>query len=158
MIASMFPGKAVVAVDVTNRILPTVGVPFHPFDGKVLPFEDDSFDCALLCNVLHHVKTGQRRGLLNEVLRVTGGGPLVIKDHLAESSLDHLKLAWLDFRGKCTFWGMVNAWYLGGRDWDELFSELQCTGEMLLVSRYRSALYGSMSNRFEICLRVNRVP
>jgi hypothetical protein len=97
--------------------------------------------------------------LLDEALRVTRGGPLVIKDHLAESGLDHFKLAWLDFAGNAPFGGMVNAWYLGGKDWDELFGELQCTGEMLPVSRYRSALYGSMfPNRLEICFRVNREP
>ena len=158
MIASMFPGKTVAAVDVADRILPTVGVPFRTFDGEILPFEDRSFDCALLSNVLHHVKINQRRRLLEEVLRVTGGGPRIIKDHLAESRLDHFKLAWLDFAGNAPFGGMVNAWYLGRRDWDDLFAELQCTGEMLLDSPYRGRAYGLMfSNRLEICFRVNRV-
>ncbi len=155
MIASIFPGKVVVAVDVATRVLPTVGVPFRTFDGQNLPFEDDSFDCALLCNVLHHVETDQRRGLLQEVLRVTGGGPLVIKDHLAESRLDHLKLAWLDFAGNAPFGGMVRARYLGARDWEELFGELRCTAEMLPGAAYRSGWYGWMfSNRFETCFRV----
>lgn len=155
MIVSMFPGKSVVAVDVTNRILPSVGVPFRTFDGQNLPFEDDSFDCALLCNVLHHVKADHRRRLLNEALRVTGGGPLVIKDHRAEFRLDHVKLTWLDFAGNAPFGGMVHARYLGGRDWDELFNELQCTGEMLPDSAYRSGLYRLMfPNRLEICVRV----
>jgi len=155
MIASIFPGKTVVAVDVTNRILPTVGVPFRTFDGTMLPFENGSFDCALLCNVLHHVKVDQRRGLLTEILRVTGGGPLVIKDHIAESRLDHFKLAWLDFAGNAPFGGMVEARYLGGSDWDALFGALHCTGDRLPDSPYRGAVYGLMfSNRLEICLRV----
>ncbi len=154
-IAAMFPGKTVTAVDVTNRILPTVRIPFRTFDGQVLPFEAGSFDCALLCNVLHHVKTDQRQGLLREILRVTGGGPLVIKDHLAETRLDHVKLAWLDFAGNAPFGGMVRAWYLGGRDWNELFAELQCSGELLPDSPYRRGLYALLfCNRLEICLRV----
>jgi SAM-dependent methyltransferase len=156
MIATMFPGKTVAAVDVIDRILPTVGVPFRTFDGQVLPFEDDSFDCVLLSNVLHHVNPNQRRGLLNEALRVTGGGPLVIKDHLAESRLDRFKLTWLDFAGNAPFGGMVDAWYLDRSDWDGLFADLECTGEMLIGSPYRGGMYGVMfPNRLEICLRVN---
>ncbi len=155
MVASVFPGKTVEAVDVVKRILPSVRVPFRTFDGQGLPFDDRSFDCALLCNVLHHVKTDERRGLLNEVLRVTGGGPLVIKDHLAASWLDHARLAWLDFAGNAPFGGMVSAWYLGASDWDELLGDLQCTGEMLPTASYRSGVYGLLfSNRLEICFRV----
>jgi len=102
MIASMFPGKTVVAVDVTNRILPTVGVPFRLFDGQTLPFEDDSFDCALFCNVLHHVKTNQRRGLLDEALRVTRrttrhqGSPGRIRPRSLQAGVAR-------FRGECPF-------------------------------------------------------
>ena len=140
MIASVFPRKTVVAVDVTNRILPTVDVPFHTFDGQTLPFEDCSFDGALLCNVLHHVKINQRRRLLSEALRVTGGGPLVIKDHLAESRLDRFKLTWLDFAGNAPFGGMVQASYLSARDWDEMFVDLQCEGDVLPHAPYRSGM------------------
>jgi SAM-dependent methyltransferase len=155
MIAALFPGKTVVAVDVTRRILPTVGVPFRRFDGQVLPFDDHSFDCALLCNVLHHVRPGQRRGLLTQALRVTGGGPLVIKDHLAESRLDHLKLAWLDVVGNAPFGGMMRAQYLSGSAWNELIAGLACTGEVLPGSLYRSGLFGlTFANRLEVCLRV----
>ena len=105
MIASTFPGKTVEAVDVSNRILPTVRVPFSTFDGQTLPFDGRSFDCVLLANVLHHVKIDQRRALLTEALRVTGGGPIVIKDHLAGSPLDHIRLACLDFIGNAPFGG-----------------------------------------------------
>ena len=38
------------------------------FDGKNLPFSDDSFDCALLSDVLHHVASPE--ALLREVRRV----------------------------------------------------------------------------------------
>src|SRR5262245_38470739 len=107
MVATTFPGKRVVAVDVVNRVLPSVGVPFQTFDGQNLPFENSSFDCALLCNVLHHVKVGQRHGLLREILRVTGGGPVIIKDHVARTRLDHFRLAWLDLAGNAPFGGMV---------------------------------------------------
>src|SRR5262245_11758130 len=155
MIASMFPGKTVAAVDVTNRVLPTVRVPFQTFDGQTLPFERGSFDCALFCNVLHHVSLDQRIPLLREALRVTDGGPLIIKDHLAGSDLDHLKLAALDFMGNVPFGGMVTARYLSGTDWDNLFADLHCVGERLPESPYRGGVFGAVfSNRLEICMRV----
>jgi SAM-dependent methyltransferase len=155
MIAAMFPGKTVAAVDVTNRILPTVRVPFQTFDGQTLPFERGSFDCALFCNVLHHVSVDQRDPLLREALRVTGGGPLVIKDHLAASDLDHVKLAALDFMGNVPFGGMVTARYLSATDWEKLIGDLRCVGERLPQSPYRGGLFGAIfSNRLEICMRV----
>lgn len=155
LIASSFPGKSVVAVDVTNRVLPTVNVPFRTFDGHTLPFGDNSFDGALLCNVLHHVKSDARRGLLTEILRVTGGGPIVIKDHVARSGLDRLKLACLDFAGNAPFGGMVEASYLTAADWNRLLAELQCTGEMLPRSRYRGGVFAVMfPNGLEVCFRI----
>ncbi len=155
MMASMFPGKTVAAVDVTNRVLPTVRVPFQTFDGQRLPFESGSFDCALFCNVLHHVSLDQRVPLLREALRVTGGGPLVIKDHLASSELDHVRLAMLDFMGNVPFGGMVTARYLSGADWEKLLGDLRCRGERLPESPYRGGVFAAIfSNRLEICLRV----
>jgi len=159
MIASMFSGKSVVAVDVVSRVLPTVRVPFHTFDGRTLPFENRSFDCALLSNVLHHVAVDERGPLLRETLRVTGGGPIVIKDHLAESGVDHLELAVLDFIGNAPFGGMVTAQYLSGRDWDELLAAVGCTGERLPESPYRGGAFAAIfPNRLEICMRITASP
>lgn len=154
-VATLFPGKSVTGVDVERRVLPRLRIPFLAFDGRRLPFADASFDCALLCNVLHHVKPQARAGLLGEALRVTGGGPLLIKDHVAGSALDRLRLAWLDLVGNLPFGGMLSADYLGEADWSALFRSLGCSGEALAGSAYRGPVSAwLLPNRLELCLRV----
>lgn len=153
-IASLFPGKSVTGVDVERRVLPGLRIPFLEFDGRRLPFADGAFECALFCNVLHHVKRGERVQLLGEALRVTGGGPLLIKDHVAGAAFDHLRLAWLDFLGNVPFGGMVSAEYLSEQDWGALFRELGCEGEALAASAYRGPLSSWLfPNRLERCWR-----
>lgn len=151
-IAEFLPGKAVTGVDVAPRLLPTVRFPCAAYDGVNLPFADGAFDCALLCNVLHHVEPGSRVALLREALRVTGGGPLIIKDHLARSALDRLRLAALDFAGNLPFGGMVRARYLSEADWTGLLSRVDAAREALPESAYRSGLSAlCFPNRLEIC-------
>jgi SAM-dependent methyltransferase len=156
-IGTLFPGKRVTAADTAERTLPGLRVPFVAFDGRRLPFEAGAFDCALLCNVLHHVRREDRQPLLREVLRVTGGGPLLIKDHLARGALDDLRLRWLDLAGNLPFGGMLAAEYLDSRQWGELLSALGCSGSLLGASAYRSGLSARcFPNRLEICFSVTQ--
>jgi SAM-dependent methyltransferase len=155
-IASLFPGKSVTGVDIASNALSNLRIPLVRFDGCRLPFADRSFDCALFCNVLHHVKPEVRTGLLHEALRVTGGGPLVIKDHLASAPLDRLRLWLLDVLGNAPRGAMVSASYLAEPQWDALLRELGCTGDLLPVSAYRTGLWDwCFPNRLEICFRTN---
>ena len=154
-ISGLYPGKWLTGVDVAQRVLPALRVPFVKFDGRRLPFADAAFDCALFCNVLHHVSRDARLPLLREALRVTGGGPLIIKDHVADSLFDRWKLACLDFVGNVPFGGMVSAEYLGVGDWRRLFEALDCDGERAATSDYRSGLSNWLfPNRLEQCFLV----
>jgi len=156
-IATLFPGKSVTGVDIATNALPNLRIPLVRFDGGRLPFADQSFGCALFCNVLHHVKPEVRTGLLHEALRVTGGGPLVIKDHLASAPLDGLRLWLLDVLGNAPRGAMISASYLGERQWEALLRELGCTGDMLPASAYRTGLGAwCFPNRLEICFRIDR--
>ena len=156
-IGTLFPGKRVTAVDTAHRTLPGLRVPFVAFDGRHLPFGAGAFDCALLCNVLHHVRRQDREPLLREVLRVTGGGPLLVKDHLARGALDGLRLRWLDLAGNLPFGGMLAAEYLDSRQWGGLLSALGCSGSLLGASAYRSGLSARcFPNRLEICFSVTQ--
>jgi SAM-dependent methyltransferase len=156
-VAAFFPGKSVVGVDISSNALPTLRIPFVRFDGQRLPFADESFDCALFCNVLHHVKPQARTSLLREALRVTGGGPLVIKDHLASAPLDRLRLWFLDVLGNAPRGFMVSADYLGNLEWNQLLREVDCAGEILPVSAYRTGLSDRcFPSRLEICFRISR--
>ena len=154
-ISGLYPGKWLTGVDVAQRVLPALRVPFVKFDGRRLPFADAAFDGALFCNVLHHVTRDARAPLLREALLVTGGGPLIMKDHVADSLLDHWKLACLEFVGNVPFGGMVSAEYLGAEEWRRLFDALGCDVERAAPSDYRGALSNWLfPNRLEQCFRV----
>ncbi|HUF80196.1 MAG TPA: class I SAM-dependent methyltransferase [Burkholderiales bacterium] len=155
-IAALFPGKSVTGVDIAPNPLATLRIPFARFDGHRIPFADQSFDCALFSNVLHHVKPAVRPGLLREALRVTGGGPLVVKDHLASAPLDGIRLWLLDVLGNAPFGFMVAADYLDHREWETLLRETDCAGEVFPVSSYRTGLWERcFPNRLEVCFRVS---
>jgi SAM-dependent methyltransferase len=154
-IAALFPGKSVTGVDVVRRTLPDLRIPFVRFDGSRLPFPDGAFDCALFCNVLHHVCPGDRAGLLREAVRVTGGGPILIKDHMTHGRLDDFRLWLLDFVGNAPRGAMTSAQYLGSQQWEELLDGLDRVAELLPPAAYRRSVWAwCFPNRLEICLRV----
>ena len=156
-IRELFPGKSVVGVDVAPRLLPTVGFACAAYDGINLPFAEGAFDCALFCNVLHHVEPASRTRLVREALRVTAGGPVIVKDHLARSPLDKLRLAALDLVGNLPFGGMVRADYLDEPDWTGLLRELGCARVAIPPSAYRSGLSAlCFPNRLEICFSITQ--
>lgn len=53
-------------------------LPMQLFDGRALPFADQSFDCALVVFVLHH--NPDPRPLMQEALRVARQGVLVVEN------------------------------------------------------------------------------
>jgi SAM-dependent methyltransferase len=158
-IAALFPGKSVTGVDIAPNPLANLRIPLVRYDGCRLPFANQSFDCALFCNVLHHVKPEVRTNLLREALRVTGGGPLLIKDHLSAAPLDGLRLWLLDVLGNAPRGAMISASYLAEPQWEGLLRELGCRGDRLPLSAYRTG-FGAwcFPNRLEICLRIDRTP
>ena len=73
--------ERVASVDIGDRFLDRRGIEQRQmFHGARLPFADASFDCLLLCNVLHHVPTASRVALLKECRRVSKSGIVYVKD------------------------------------------------------------------------------
>ncbi len=81
-VKTLFELPHVVSIDVHDRFSSELTIETAVYDGVTLPFADNSFDCALLFNVLHHVPIEHRLPLLRECRRVVGHGPLYIKDHI----------------------------------------------------------------------------
>ena len=81
-IKTLFGLQHVASVDVHDRFLPSLNIETAVYDGVTLPFADDSFHCALLFNVLHHVPVAQRVPLLRECHRVVGRGSLYVKESI----------------------------------------------------------------------------
>lgn len=153
-IKTLFGLERVASVDVQDRFLPSLGVETAVFDGRTLPFDDDSFDCVLLFNVLHHVPVPTRATLLRECRRVAGRGPIYIKDHLSLGRIDDGRLALLDFLGNAPFSGMVRASYLREDEWRDLASRTgHQTGERLSGQYRAGAMEMLFPNRLEVSMR-----
>jgi SAM-dependent methyltransferase len=88
------PDVAVAGVDV--HVQPGALIPIEKYDGRTLPFDDDSFDCTLLVDVLHHAD--DPTALLQEATRVSRRHVL-IKDHYYVTRLDWHVLKWADRGG-----------------------------------------------------------
>jgi len=100
---------------------PSCRIPCRAFDGEHLPFADRAFDACLFVDVLHH--TTDPFPLLHEACRVSRKF-LLIKDHLAESALDHWTLRLMDWVGNRSHGVALPYAYLSGSQWQELYQRL----------------------------------
>lgn len=145
----------VTSVDVEDRFLKSLDIETRVYDGVTLPFADASFDCVTFSNVLHHVPTAARTTLMRECARVAGNGPIYIKDHLAASSIDHLRLFVLDAIGNLPFGGMVKASYLTAEDWRRIAAESGYRVGRQIGGAYRSGVFERFfPNRLEVTMRL----
>ena len=83
-----FPEASLTCVDVSTKCLELGEGRFHGeakfvvFDGKVLPFDDESFDIVFAACVFHHIEHDEHVALLREMLRVLAhGGMAVVFEH-----------------------------------------------------------------------------
>jgi SAM-dependent methyltransferase len=110
-------GHRVIGVEVLAR--ESCAIPFARFDGRRLPFPDDSFEHAVIVDVLHH--TADPTAVLAEARRVTTGS-VVLKDHYAESSRARLTLGAMDWVGNRQFGVGREGAYLSRSEWDAVFA------------------------------------
>jgi SAM-dependent methyltransferase len=101
-------------------------IPCRAFDGSHLPFPDNSFDSCLFVDVLHH--TNDPEPLLRDACRVSRKF-LLIKDHLAESALDHWTLRLMDWVSNRAHGVALPYAYLSAAQWQDLHKGLGLTVE-----------------------------
>ena len=155
----LFAIPHVTSVDVQDRFLKSLDIETRVYDGARLPFADGAFDCVTFSNVLHHVPPAIRPGLMRECARVAGGGPIYIKDHLAASRLDHVRLFALDAMGNVPFGGMVKASYLTAADWLAIADAAGARIERQISGTYRSGAFERLfPNRLEVTMRLLPAP
>jgi ubiquinone/menaquinone biosynthesis C-methylase UbiE len=71
-----FPSWNICAIDISDKSIEQAknknvnGCEFQLYDGKNIPFNDNSFDVIFMAGVLHHIDFSLHNGLLQEVSRV----------------------------------------------------------------------------------------
>jgi Methylase involved in ubiquinone/menaquinone biosynthesis len=94
LIASKRPDISIWGIDVRQRKDTAINV--ETFDGKFIPYGEDSFDVVMFVDVLHHA--GQPTTLLREAVRVARQ-TILIKDHLVEGTFAYSTLRFMDWVG-----------------------------------------------------------
>src|SRR5688572_30091601 len=113
------PDLSIVGIDVVPRN--ETHIPVELYDGKTIPFADQTFDCAMLIDVLHH--TLSVKELVQEAIRVSKRY-VAIKDHVAHGAFDRRVLTFMDSVGNKRFGVSLPNNYLSRDEWDRIFAEL----------------------------------
>jgi SAM-dependent methyltransferase len=107
-------------IDVLVR--PDTKIPVSEFDGRKIPFPDDSFDGVIFVDVLHH--SDDAVALLREARRVARRF-VIIKDHRLNGPLAGLTLRFMDDVGNERFGVRLPYNYWPHDRWHEVFRELR---------------------------------
>ncbi len=106
-------------IDVLMR--PDARIAVSQFDGRVIPYDDDSFDTVMFVDVLHH--TEDPISLLREAVRVTRRA-IVIKDHMCDGWLADRTLRLMDVVGNARHGVSILFNYWTHQRWLDAFGEL----------------------------------
>jgi SAM-dependent methyltransferase len=111
-LAEIAGATRVAGVDVQVR--PTAVIEVQPYQGRDVPFPDQSFDAVSLVDVLHHCEDPQR--VLDEAVRVARK-MVIIKDHLAFGPVTRKMLYYMDIVGNAKDSIPSPGTYFELRDW-----------------------------------------
>lgn len=121
LVMQMRPDVAIQGIDVLVR--PGTAIPVREYDGEHIPFPDNSFDSAIVIDVLHH--TDDPHFVLAEISRVA---PMVIvKDHLRNGLFANTTLRFMDWVGNAAHGVRLPYNYLSRREWSRIWQELGLT-------------------------------
>jgi ubiquinone/menaquinone biosynthesis C-methylase UbiE len=110
---------SVTGIDVLLR--PERHIPVRQFDGKAIPFPDESFDAVMFVDVLHHAE--EPTALLREAARVSKRYVLV-KDHIRTGFLGMCTLRLMDWFGNAHHKVVLPYNYLSEADWEKAYNEV----------------------------------
>jgi SAM-dependent methyltransferase len=113
------PDVTITGIDVLVR--PQTKIDVSEFDGRTIPFGDNTFDAVTFVDVLHH--TDDATVLLREAARVTSTA-VVIKDHLADGFLAGPTLRAMDWVGNASYGVALPYNYWTQAQWDTAFADV----------------------------------
>lgn len=103
------------------------------FDGKKLPFEDDSFDIGFFSDVLHHIPEESIIGVLKEARRTCQ--LVVIKDHFERGLFSRNTLRAMDFVGNYGYGITIPKRYFQEKQFNSI-----CEAANLNIKKIRTGL------------------
>jgi SAM-dependent methyltransferase len=121
LVMQMRPDLKIEGIDVLVR--PNTAIPVHEYDGQHIPFGDNSFDAAMVIDVLHH--TDDPQAVLAEIARVAPR--VVIKDHLRDGVAAGPTLRFMDWVGNAAHGVRLPYNYLSRRQWQAIWDKLHLT-------------------------------
>ncbi|MBC8372753.1 MAG: class I SAM-dependent methyltransferase [Planctomycetes bacterium] len=144
-------GCEISGIDVMAR--DAAAIPVTRYDGRTIPFDDDSFDIVLLVDVLHH--TGDPAALLAEAARVARGS-VIVKDHVCESRLDKWLLSFMDWVGNRPHGVVLEYNYLNAAAWDDCIAQAGLVREYETtdVKLYRRPLSVFFERRMHVLMKL----
>lgn len=103
-------------------------IPITIYDGKTLPYPDNSFDAVMINDVLHHDEHPDI--ILREARRVSKN-LVLIKDHYWNNSVDYNLIKWVDHLGNSSYGVRLPYNYMKLDVWHEMFrvNKLQMIGQ-----------------------------
>jgi len=119
LVMQLRPDVRIEGIDVLVR--PDTAIPVHAYDGSHIPFGDNSFDAAMVIDVLHH--TDNPELVLAEIARVAP--MVVIKDHLRDGIAAGPTLRFMDWVGNAAHGVRLPYNYLSHREWKTIWGKLQ---------------------------------
>jgi len=119
LIIAKRPDIKITGVDVLKR--KKAQIPVTIYDGGRLPFPNQSFDCIMFIDTLHHAHNSKE--LLEEAKRVTKKN-IIIKDHYANNSLSFFTLRFMDCVGNKFYRVNLPYNYYSKKQWDRIFLDL----------------------------------
>lgn len=94
-------------------------IPVSLFDGKKIPFSDNSFDAVFLMDMLHHAENAF--DIFSEAMRVAKKFVL-IKDHFYENAVDSAALKIADFAGNFASGMPLTFNFKSKKEWREMLA------------------------------------
>lgn len=111
-------------VGVDKYLQPERVIPIIKCDGKNLPFKNNSFDCVMIIDVLHHDSNPQK--IIEEAKRVTKKY-ILIKDHYWDNKVDLALLKFGDYIGNKPYGIDLYYNFLNMQSWNALIKKNNLT-------------------------------
>lgn len=113
------PSLKIVGIDIQSH-RPSK-IPRKIYDGKRIPYPDNSFDVVMVLDVLHH--TNDILSMLKEIKRVSRKH-IIIKDHMTYGTFSEYMISFADFVSNAPF-GIKCAFNFPSPErWDSYFNQL----------------------------------